>query len=768
MRTYLIQFVVALLSVVTSGPTSIAQVFIVDQGYRDALNAAVPGLVDGNGMMDTAHPGLANVDSLVLSFDAISDSVELNGLEHFSAVQSLSIGGVASPTWEYVAINVPHCPPALTSLGVSGAGAVTIEEQPAMLTQLNVSASPVSATLSVTMNNPPNVIGTMWLGENTDLEWNNMVSVDQLHLWNYAGSAALPPMAVTNCNITGVMDTLDMSAMSIGRLLFFSCTVFDQLVLPEEVTYMYYDVQAGAALQSWPSAMDTLHLRGFNYCDPPFPGSLRSLEYHYGPSCIQNWPPLLDSIIVLQTDFGTLYENTATYCSVLNSECPGAYPALAGVVRMDLNNNGTADADEPMVPSSTVTIAPGGQSTGCAPDGSWQIGVPPGEHSITTASGYPYAISVSPSSHSGSVPAMGDVDLNNDFAVTVLPDIQDLRVHVYAFPARPGFENQVHVRCENYGTTPVDAELTLAFDADQTWIGSSVAPTSTSSNTVTWNFPAMPIGTVQHIVVELNTSVSVPLGTNIAHVLTANPIATDETPLDNTFTFTDSVVGSYDPNDKLLSPAVLTPDEVALGETPIEYTIRFQNTGTYLAERVVILDTLSEDLQWESIRFIASSHAQQWYITDGVLHVIHNDIMLPDSNANEAGSHGFFSFSMLPKNDLQDGAVITNIAHIVFDFNAPIITPPAVFSVDIGAGVTDARDASRLNLFPNPAHDHIQLRSLDGTTLHYRIIDVVGAQVLTGTTPSNGWVNISMLNNGAYLVEVEQGDFRKSQRFVKQ
>ncbi|HRF82091.1 MAG TPA: hypothetical protein PL070_18610, partial [Flavobacteriales bacterium] len=101
---------------------------------------------------------------------------------------------------------------------------------------------------------------------------------------------------------------------------------------------------------------------------------------------------------------------------------------------------------------------------------------------------------------------------------------------------------------------------------------------------------------------------------------------------------------------------------VTLGETPIEYTIRFQNTGTYLAERVVILDTLSTDLQWESMRFIASSHDHTWYIVNGVLHVIHNDIMLPDSNSNEAASHGFFKFSMLPKADLVNGAVIENIA----------------------------------------------------------------------------------------------------------
>ncbi len=44
------------ISLALMGLSANTQVFIADQGYRDALKAAVPGLVDGAGMMDTAHP----------------------------------------------------------------------------------------------------------------------------------------------------------------------------------------------------------------------------------------------------------------------------------------------------------------------------------------------------------------------------------------------------------------------------------------------------------------------------------------------------------------------------------------------------------------------------------------------------------------------------------------------------------------------------------------------------------------------------------------
>lgn len=66
--------------------------------------------------------------------------------------------------------------------------------------------------------------------------------------------------------------------------------------------------------------------------------------------------------------------------------------------------------------------------------------------------------------------------------------------------------------------------------------------------------------------VDLTTAVSVTLGTPITHSITVNPVSTDETPLDNVIIYNDSVVGSYDPNDKLLSPAVLAPAQVQVGE----------------------------------------------------------------------------------------------------------------------------------------------------------------------------------------------------------
>jgi hypothetical protein len=60
--------------------------------------------------------------------------------------------------------------------------------------------------------------------------------------------------------------------------------------------------------------------------------------------------------------------------------------------------------------------------------------------------------------------------------------------------------------------------------------------------------------------------------------------------LDNIFTLENTVVGSYDPNDKTcLQGDRVKPDMV--GEY-VDYLIRFENTGNYAAENVVVKDII--------------------------------------------------------------------------------------------------------------------------------------------------------------------------------
>jgi len=100
-------------------------------------------------------------------------------------------------------------------------------------------------------------------------------------------------------------------------------------------------------------------------------------------------------------------------------------------------------------------------------------------------------------------------------------------------------------------------------------------------------------------------------------------------------------IGSYDPNDKQGFPIGYGASHYILPGTDLEYLIRFQNTGTDTAFTVVVRDTLSNWLNPESIEMGAASHENTWRLTGpGIIEWRFENILLPDSSTNLAGSNG--------------------------------------------------------------------------------------------------------------------------------
>ncbi|MBK8557777.1 MAG: hypothetical protein IPL65_19450 [Lewinellaceae bacterium] len=134
-------------------------------------------------------------------------------------------------------------------------------------------------------------------------------------------------------------------------------------------------------------------------------------------------------------------------------------------------------------------------------------------------------------------------------------------------------------------------------------------------------------------------------------------------------------IGSFDPNDKAGFPSGVTAQHwVPLGQE-IDYKIRFQNTGTDTAFRVIVLDTLSQWLDPITVKPGASSHPYRFEMAEnGALKFTFDNIMLPDSNVNEMASHGFVHFTVKPKENAGNGTTINNQAAIYFDYNLPVLT----------------------------------------------------------------------------------------------
>jgi uncharacterized repeat protein (TIGR01451 family) len=435
---------------------------------------------------------------------------------------------------------------------------------------------------------------------------------------------------------------------------------------------------------------------------------------------------------------------------------------IAGQVFLDVDQNGVQDDSDLVIYNRTVKLGNNGPYISSGFNGLFSINIGPGSYTLTALDG--------DFDHMG-VPSpmvdfegFGEVSYDHSLAMFADQDINDLKVHICPSPARPGFGNCLWVVCTNQGTQLSSGQVSITWDAQQDHYNNSTGGIL-NGNTITWDLPELQLGQVSRRLLYVKTPVNVPIGTELNHSAMVTTSTADGVPENNTYILAQTVVGSYDPNDKLVTPSSLSPQEIAEGK-PVEYTIRFQNTGTYLAETVRIEDQLSEDLNLSTFEFLGSSHPCTWSINNGMLQFYFEQIMLPDSNANEPESHGFVMFRITPNSDLQLGDAVENVAAIYFDFNEPIITDPAVFVVETSTGVT-AHAREEIRLWPNPSTGIISIE-FNGSGGELIVLDMIGRPIhqqrVIGNITS---VDVSRLATGNYIVRIDAQDGSYRSRFVK-
>lgn len=146
-----------------------------------------------------------------------------------------------------------------------------------------------------------------------------------------------------------------------------------------------------------------------------------------------------------------------------------------------------------------------------------------------------------------------------------------------------------------------------------------------------------------------------------------------------------AIVDSFDPNLKDVCPKGAGALHVVDPATLLNYHIDFQNTGTDTAYKVMVVDSLSPDLDVSTLELGVSSYPYVFSVsgTDNpVLQFTMDGINLTDSASDELHSHGFIEFKIAPKTTTAIGTRINNSADIFFDFNFPVRTNTAWVTVD--------------------------------------------------------------------------------------
>jgi hypothetical protein len=476
------------------------------------------------------------------------------------------------------------------------------------------------------------------------------------------------------------------------------------------------------------------------------------------------------NVNAIRSDLGFLaYDiQVNSYCSFTPG---GSYDTLNGNISVDLDGNG-CDASDPHLEGIKLNMSNGisNNSMFSGPSGDYAFYAQSGELTITPAT-IPF-FTFSPASATINLNVSANTVHTQNFCLMPNGIHKDLEATIIpVLPARPGFDAAYQLIYKNKGTQTMSGTVNLTYNDNVLDLVTSNPTTSNQSGGyLEWDFTNLrPFE--RHFInftLNVNSPLETPAVNNGDHLLfttTITPVAEDETIEDNTDALDQIVVGSFDPNDKTcLEGTTMLPQMVG---DYLHYVIRFQNSGTFPAENVVVkdvIDTTKFDIN--TLQLTSSSHPNVTRITGNVVEFIHQDINLPAEETDEPGSHGYVAFKIKTKNNLILGNSVTNIADIFFDFNFPITTNEATTTVSM-LGLNQFENIS-VSVSPNPVKNVLHISAKDNIT-SIQLFDIQGRLLQTKLeNNNNSSLNLSGKTNGIYFVKVVTDKGMKVEKIIKE
>ncbi|WOI23912.1 T9SS type A sorting domain-containing protein [Nonlabens ulvanivorans] len=459
--------------------------------------------------------------------------------------------------------------------------------------------------------------------------------------------------------------------------------------------------------------------------------------------------------------------NLSSYCSLIPG---GVSYKFEGSVIIDADLNG-CDINDPRYPYAKFTYNTF-NSNGIFYtnfNGDYSLPVNAGNHAIVPVLENPNFWQLNQNSfYSNTIAPI----IEFDFCMTAVGSIEDLEVIVVPLEqARPGFDTDYKVVIKNKGNQTASGSVTLDFEEDfMTLISTNPNAGNTPSNQLSWSFSNLqPFQMEEYeFTMTLNTPTQSTNPLNGGDILTftgtVTGTGTDVMPADNVMVFDQTVVNSYDPNDKTcLEGETIDPADVG---QYVHYMIRFENTGTASAVNIVVKDEIDlTQFDISTLIPLGGSHDYYTRIREGnVVEFIHEDINL---DFNDATNDGYVLFKIKTLNTLVAGDTFDNTAEIFFDFNFPIITNTETVTVMSTASVGESTDSS-IKVYPNPAKSFINLsasNSLESVT----IMDINGRTLSQTNFTGNATeqrISLENLSSGIYFVTIQSDLGQKVEKLV--
>lgn len=416
---------------------------------------------------------------------------------------------------------------------------------------------------------------------------------------------------------------------------------------------------------------------------------------------------------------------------------------ITGSVFNDTDENGIYDAGESGLPYRQITSSElGSDLYFTRPDGSFDISGVAGEQVLHYNDLLLYWTHSNADSIVVEALTPDTIVEHVDFGAHPIAGITDLTASIFPLTAaRPGFDATYQVEICNQGTEPSSGTFYVHQSPHLDFISATMTPDSIHADTLFFSYTnLLPLACIELQITDSVHNAPI-LGFNLYQQVLVTPELADSVETNNQDLLLHRVTGSYDPNDISVFPSCgVTENFVANGGT-LEYLIRFQNTGSDTAFTVMIHDNISNLLDLSTFEIKGSSHHVEASISNRMLKLVYNNILLTDSTTNEPGSKGWFRYTIRPMATVVTGNQIPNTAAIFFDYNVPVITNTATTLI--------ADEASLANVIP---FSH-SCSSNGSGSLHYTAF----------CNTSGHWVSVNnepfVFNETGFIEGLEAGNY---------
>ncbi len=459
---------------------------------------------------------------------------------------------------------------------------------------------------------------------------------------------------------------------------------------------------------------------------------------------------------ILYTTNGGIYRTIAPTEPGVNE-----FASVSGTLALDGNSNCIPDDTDTPLGERIVEILPGPLYTRTDHQGRYKLFLKAGDYNVKLQPDALWAVGCDASS-TGHRVTISENEHRDGLDLLIEPTqlLQALQLSIVSGRARPGRRLEYIIEYRNVGTRPFNGTLKLDYDQKLGYLTGSPKFSRHAASLMEWNLEAVPIGARGQIQVVFVIARDTERGSQVCAQVSYGNNQDLKRYSDLDYGFRDAicteVTGSFDPNDIRVFPrGAGEQGSISRQDSVLSYLIRFQNTGNDTAFTVIIRDTLSKHLELTTLRFGASSHDYEVNIArDGALAFHFNNIMLPDSAANETASHGFIRYSVEQRPNLGLGSVIDNRAAIYFDFNKPVITNTVRNTLQSPVDVAEENKVNAIDIYPNPASEFLHLRADFSGSTEIHIVDVLGRIRLLMTHSGVGKLQIPVaeLPTGRYLL----------------